>query len=119
MSAPLPLPEAQARLLQTTAPVEVFRGGAREAAKSFPRSLNVAATVAFATGDFDAVEVVLLADPAASLTSHVIEAEGEAGSYRFEIRNQPSAENPRTSAIVPLAVLRTLSALIGRPGRIV
>jgi aspartate dehydrogenase len=109
----------QERLLAATGPVEVFRGGAREAARLFPRSLNVAATVAFAIGDFDTVGVVLVADPAADLTSHVIEAEGETGEYRFEVRNHPSADNPRTSGVVPFAVLRSLSVLIGRPTRIV
>jgi aspartate dehydrogenase len=109
---------AEQRLRSATAPVEVFRGSAREAAKAFPRSLNVAATVALATGDFDAVEVVLVGDPDADLTTHVIEAEGATGEYRFEIRNHPSPANPRTSGIVPFAVLRSLAVLIGRPVRI-
>jgi aspartate dehydrogenase len=106
------------RLLAATAPVEVFSGGAREASKWFPRSLNVAATVAFAVGDFDLVRVRLHADPGAELTSHVIEAEGPSGQYRFEIRNQPSPDNPRTSGVVPFALLRSLAALVGRPGPI-
>ena len=59
------------------------------------------------------------ADPAADLTRHVIEAHGEAGSYRFETANRPSADNPRTSGVVPQAVLRSLSALVGHPARIV
>ena len=107
------------RIAEATGPVEVFRGGARDAARWFPRSLNVAATVALAVGDFAVVEVVLVADPAAELTAHVIEAEGDAGHYRFEIRNHPSPDNPRTSGVVPFAVLRSLSVLVGRPVRIV
>jgi aspartate dehydrogenase len=124
------------RIAEATEPVDVFRGGARDAARWFPRSLNVAATVAFAVGDFDAVEVVLVADRGAELTVHVIEADGDAGQYRFEIRNQPAPDNPRTSGIggrkpaepaepagrvgrVPFAVLRSLSVLVGRPVRIV
>ena len=75
---------AEERLRTTTRPVEVFRGTAREAATAFPRSLNVAATVALATDGFDAVEVVLVADPDTELTTHVIEAEGATGEYRFE-----------------------------------
>jgi aspartate dehydrogenase len=107
------------RIAEATEPVEVFRGGARDAARWFPRSLNVAVTVAFAVGDFDAVEVVLVADRGAELTVHVIEADGDAGQYRFEIRNQPSPDNPSTSGVVPFAVLRSLSVLVGRPVRIV
>jgi aspartate dehydrogenase len=109
----------QDRIRTTTEPVEIFRGSARDAARYFPRSLNVAATVAFAVGDFDLVEVTLVADPSAELTTHVIEAEGPTGSYRFEIANRPSPANPRTSGVVPHAVLRSLSVLVGRPVRIV
>jgi aspartate dehydrogenase len=109
----------QERIRTTTAPLDVFRGNAREASLSFPRSLNVAATIALAVGGFDKVEVRLVADPAADLTRHVIEAHGEAGSYRFETANRPSADNPRTSGVVPQAVLRSLSALVGHPARIV
>lgn len=108
----------QDRILAATGPVEIFRGGAREAARSFPRSLNVAATIAFAVGSFDLVEVVLVADPGARLTAHVIEASGPAGEYRFEIRNRPSPANPRTSGVAPYAVLKSLSVLVGRPTRI-
>ncbi len=109
---------AEERLRTATAPVEVFRGSARDAAAAFPRSLNVAATVALATDGFDAVEVVLVADPDTDLTTHVIEAEGATGEYRFEIRNHPSHANPRTSGVVPFAVLRSLAVLVGRPVRI-
>lgn len=109
----------QERLLAATEPVEIFHGPAREAARHFPRSLNVAATVAFAVGDFDLVDVTLVADPAAELTTHVIEADGPTGHYRFEIANRPSPTNPRTSGVVPHAVLRSLSVLVGRPVRIV
>lgn len=111
--------ETQERIRTTTTPVEVFHGSAAEAARYFPRSLNVAATVGLAVGDLGRVEVRLVADPAAELTSHLIEADGEAGSYRFEIRNRPSAANPRTSGVVSQAVLRTLSAVVGRPAGIV
>lgn len=111
--------ETHERVRTTDSPLEIFRGSARDAARFFPRSLNVAATVAFAVGDFDLVEVSLVADPSAELTTHVIEAEGPTGRYRFEIANRPSPENPRTSGVVPHAVLRSLSVLVGRPVRIV
>ena len=109
----------QERIRTTTEPVEVFAGNAAEAARFFPRSLNVAAAVGLAVGDMELVKVRLVADPDAPLTSHVIEATGESGSYRFEIRNRPSPDNPRTSGVVPHAVLRSLSVLVGRPAGIV
>lgn len=108
----------QEALLAAREPVEVFHGSAANAARCFPRSLNVAATVGFAIGDLDLVDVRLVADPAAELTSHEIQAEGVAGRYRFEIRNRPSTANPRTSGVVPQAILRSLSVLIGQPAGI-
>ncbi|MFJ9390001.1 aspartate dehydrogenase domain-containing protein [Nocardioides sp. NPDC101246] len=107
--------ETQERIRATSGPTTIFEGSAAEAALYFPRSLNVAATVGLAVGDLELVEVRLVADPAASLTSHVIEADADAGSYRFEIRNHPSAANPRTSGVVSRAVVRSLSMLVGRP----
>lgn len=110
---------ALAEIRSTPLALEIFRGDAREAARLFPRSLNAAATVAIAVGGFEQVEVRIVADPDALLTRHVIEANGEAGSYRFEIANRPSPENPRTSGVVAHAVLRSLSVLVGQSARIV
>lgn len=108
--------EESTRIRSTTTETEVFSGSAREAARRFPRSLNVAASVALAVGDWNSVRVTLNADPCAVLTSHVIEATGPAGSYRFECRNHPSEDNPRTSGVVPFAVLRSLENIVGRTG---
>ncbi|MEU9025732.1 aspartate dehydrogenase domain-containing protein [Actinomadura sp. NPDC048394] len=105
-----------ARLRSATEAVEVRRGPAREIAAAFPRSANVAAAVALAVGDWDAVEAVVVADPAAELTSHVITAAGAAGEYRFEIRNRPSPDNPTTSQVVPYAVLKAVGDLAARTG---
>jgi aspartate dehydrogenase len=93
-------------------PVEVMRGPAREIAAAFPKSTNVAAAVGLAVGSLDDVEAVVMADPAATLTSHVISASGPAGDYRFEIRNRPSEANPASSQVVPHAVLVTLRELV-------
>lgn len=99
------------RLRSGRAPMELMRGPAREVTARFPKSANVAASVALAVRNWDIVEAVVVADPAATLTSHVITAEGAAGSYRFEIRNHPSAETPTTSAVVPFAVLSAIEAI--------
>ncbi|GAA2632566.1 aspartate dehydrogenase domain-containing protein [Actinomadura fulvescens] len=109
--------EAEARRVRSAdGPVEVRRGPAREIAAAFPRSTNVAAAVALAVGDWDRVEAVVMADPAATLTSHVITASGAAGDYRFEIRNRPSPDNPTTSQVVPYAVLKAIGDLAARTG---
>ncbi|WP_377267989.1 aspartate dehydrogenase domain-containing protein [Peterkaempfera sp. SMS 1(5)a] len=106
------------RLRTATGPVEVMRGTARDVPVKFPRSTNVAASVALAVGDPDQVEVSVVADPSATLTRHLIEAHGEHGSYRFEVNHVPDPVNPATSRIVPHAVLRSLAAIVGRPGQI-
>jgi aspartate dehydrogenase len=102
-----------AALRNATSPVEVKRGPAREIAGAFPASTNVAAAVALAAGDWDLVEAVVVADAGAAMTSHVITASGAAGEYRFEIRNRPSALNPRTSEVMPYAVLKAVEDIVG------
>lgn len=107
-----------ARLRTATEPVEVMTGTARDVPARFPRSTNVAASVALAVGDLDAVRVRVVADPAAAHTSHVIEAAGPYGSYRFEANHLPDPGNPATSQVVPYAVLRSVGALAHRAGQI-
>lgn len=103
--------EEAERIRGAAEPTEVLRAPAREMARRFPRSTNVAAAVALAAGSWDVVEAVLVADPAATLTCHEILAIGPAGEYRFQIRNRPSPQTPTTSEIVPYAVLRTLAEI--------
>lgn len=107
--------DQRAAVLGTSAPYLVFRGTPAEAARLFPASLNVAMTVAFSVGEGTDVEVELHADPTAEFTRHEIEAQGEVGHYRWRIENRPSAANPRTSAVVPYSILRTVARLTERP----
>ncbi|MFE5591711.1 aspartate dehydrogenase domain-containing protein [Streptomyces sp. NPDC056549] len=111
-------PELLDRMRTATGPVEVMSGTARDVPVRFPRSTNVAASVALAVGDLDTVRVRVVADPAAHHTRHVIEASGAHGSYRFEVAHLPDPDNPATSQVVPHAVLRSLAALAGRTGQI-
>jgi aspartate dehydrogenase len=110
--------ELTRRLREATGPLEVMRGTALDVPVKFPKSTNVAASVALAVGDPAAVEVVVVADPSAVLTRHVIEAEGAHGGYRFEVNHQPDPANPATSQVVPHAVLRSLDAVLGRSGMV-
>ncbi|MFH8576311.1 DUF108 domain-containing protein [Streptomyces zaomyceticus] len=110
--------ELLTRMRTATGPVEVMTGTAREIPAKFPRSTNVAASVALAVGDLDTVRVRVVADPAAHHTRHVIEASGAHGAYRFEVAHLPDPGNPATSQVVPYAVLRGLAALAGRTGQI-
>lgn len=104
----------QRRELESTdVPVEVFTGTAAAAAQKFPKSLNVAAAVALTVSDWDVVSVRLLGDPQALLTEHQIQACGPSGEYSFSLKNYPSQQNPRTSGIVPWALLHSLQQTVG------
>ena len=103
------------RLTEATGDVQIFRGTPTEAVRLFPQSVNVAAALALAVDDPDGVLVELHADPAATCTTHRIEATGGSGSYCFEVRHRPSPDNARTSGVVPHAVLRTLRGMTAAP----
>jgi aspartate dehydrogenase len=87
---------------------EVFHGPAREAALRYPESVNVTAAVSLAGIGFDRTEVRVIADPAAERNIHTVEAHGEFGFLRFEIRNVPSETNPKTGRIVAMSIVSTL-----------
>jgi aspartate dehydrogenase len=96
-----------------TAPAEFYRGTAGEAARLFPQNANVAATIALAGLGFDRTEVSLNADPQAPGNVHIVEAEGGFGRLRVEIENKPLEENPKTSTLAALSVLRAIHNRIG------
>lgn len=91
-----------------TAEREVFNGPAREAALRFPESVNVTAAVSLAGIGFDRTLVRVIADPAVDRNVHQVEAEGDFGFLRFEIRNVPSESNPKTGRIVAMSIVSVL-----------
>lgn len=93
-------------------PTEVFHGTAREAALVYPRTSNSSVALALATLGLDQVEVVVVADPAATLTRHEIEWTSPIGSYQFSFENAVDpGSGGRTSAITAWSVIDLLAGL--------
>lgn len=91
-----------------TVPTVVFNGVARDAVAAFPANLNVVAALSLAGIGPDRTRVVLVADPTETRNVHEIRASGPFGELSLRFANRPSPDNPRTSALAPLAALALL-----------
>ena len=102
---------ADTKAIKAEGEIIAFSGSAREACSLFPQSANVCATLSLATLGFDKTQATMVGDPARKLVRHEIRVEAESGVYEFAFENVTSPSNPKTSAVVPYAVLRGLSSL--------
>lgn len=100
--------EKIADLAKLTAETVLYAGRADEAARSYPQNANVCATIALAGAGWEKTEVTLVADPAAEGNIHQIEAEGAFGRMTVEMRGKPLPDNPKTSSLAALSVLRAI-----------
>lgn len=89
-----------------TEPTVHYRGSARNAALEYPKNANVAASVALAGLGFDDTEVELIADPGITQNIHEVVAEGDFGRFEFRIAGNALPDNPRSSAIAAMSVVR-------------
>lgn len=90
-----------------TEPTTFFEGSAREAALTYPKNANLAATVALAGLGLDRTRVRLVADPGALLNSGRIEARSTSTTLTVEMAGAASA-NPKTSAIVAHSLVASI-----------
>ena len=91
----------------------VYRGTARDAARSYPRHANVTATIALAGVGFEKTQVELVVDSDATDNRHEIEARGPFGSFRIAVTGRRIAEQSPSSRIVAGSLLA--AAVNGSP----
>ena len=94
-----------------TAPVAIFSGSAREAARCFPRHFNVAVALSLAGIGLDATEIEIFADGRLPGARHTVRVVSEAIELEMTSQNLPSPENNRTSRIVAPSILAALREL--------
>ena len=102
-----PAEEAQ-DLGALTAPTVIFEGSAREAATSYPKNANVAATLALAGMGMDATRVTLIADPTKPENIHEYTISSPAVEATISIVGKPSPRNPKTSQTTALSIARAV-----------
>ena len=92
-----------------TAPTSFFTGSAREAAARFPQNANVAVISALAGIGLDRTRVELIADPGIAANCHRLSARGAFGRLSVTIENRPLADNPKSSEMAALSLVRMIS----------
>ncbi len=89
----------------------VFEGGAEEAAKAFPKNVNVSATLSLAGIGFNRTKVRVFVDPDIERNTHIVRIKGDFGEALCRVENVPSS-NPGTSYLAALSAVATLRKIV-------
>jgi aspartate dehydrogenase len=105
------LVERKISLADITQPLQVFEGSAAEAIRGFPANVNVAVALGLAGIGPERTQLQIWAEPLLERNIHSIEVVADSATFRMQIENVPSDDNPKTGKIVALSVLATLRKL--------
>ena len=89
----------------------IYEGTAEEAARLFPREMNVAATLAL-TVKPARVKVRVVSDPLVHRNTHEVQVKWRFGEMFLRFANDPHPENPRTSALAAWSAIKLLQKLL-------
>lgn len=89
----------------------VYEGTAEEAARLFPREMNVAATLALSAKPA-AFRVRVLSDPAVQRNTHEIQVKWLFGEMFLRFANDPHPDNPHTSALAAWSAIKLLQSIL-------
>jgi aspartate dehydrogenase len=89
----------------------IYEGNAEEAARRFPREMNVAAALAL-TVKPEKVKVRVISDPKTRKNVHEIKVKWKFGEMLLQFTNDPHPENPRTSALSAWSATRLLKQVL-------
>ncbi|MCK9604038.1 MAG: aspartate dehydrogenase [Candidatus Omnitrophica bacterium] len=90
----------------------IFEGSAREATKSFPQNINVAATLSMAGIGPENTLVRIIASPNITQNIHEIEVESDAGKITTRTENVIHPDNPKTSYMAVLSAIAVLKQIL-------
>jgi aspartate dehydrogenase len=89
----------------------VYEGYAEEAARQFPREMNVAATLALTVKPAK-VKVRVVSDPTVLRNTHQIHVKWRYGEMNMQFANNPHPDNPHTSALAAWSAIKLLQTLL-------
>jgi aspartate dehydrogenase len=87
----------------------VYEGYAEEAARQFPREMNVAATLALTVKPAK-VKVKVVSDPTVLRNTHQIHVKWRYGEMTMQFANDPHPDNPHTSALAAWSAINLLKS---------
>ena len=92
-----------------------FEGSAREAARLFPKSANVAVSIGIAGLGLDETRIRLISSRRTDGPRGLVEAEGAFGSFAFEVYAPAAPDNPKSSLLTAYSLLQCARLGLGLP----